>query len=73
MVDEEHDEHIDFPTKENNFISLNNNCLFLTIVPLLKVKKIERFRMKICLEEGEAIIAVITSLRECFFNDAVFT
>ena len=53
-------------TKENvSFIS-KNICLFLTIVPLLKVKKIERFRMKRCLEEGEAVMAVITSLCECF-------
>ena len=32
-VDEEHDEHRNFLTKEKNFISLNNMCFFLTIVP----------------------------------------
>ena len=64
-----------FQTMEMFHIN-NNICLSLTIIPLLRVKKIERFRMKRCIEEGAAVMAVITSLCElisCLFIDVVIT
>ena len=63
-------------TKENVSYINKNIYLFLKIVLLLRVKKIERFRMKRCLEEGEAVMAVNTSLCElisCLFIDVVIT
>ena len=40
-------------SKENDSFIKNNMYFFPKIVPFQRVKKVEKFRMKRCLEEGE--------------------
>ena len=72
MDNKEHDEHKNFPTKENNFISLKQHPFF--VYNCLSYKKKEReVRLKRCLKKREVVMAVTTSLCECVFTNIFFT
>ena len=72
--EKEHNHTMDTIISNQGTISfIKKTFFFLTIVPFLRVMKIERFRMKRCFEEGEAVTTVITSLRECFLSSSRFT
>ena len=53
MEQEEHNEHSNVFTEGNNFIYQKQNPLFSYICPFYRVNKIEKFRVKRCLEDGE--------------------
>ena len=51
----EHKEHNEFSNEGKKFHFIKQNAFFSYNYPFYRVKKIENFRVKRCLEDGEGI------------------